>query len=199
MTGPTDTADDLSIPVGDCVKIWLCFPPTPKNLVLMSKADCQKAKLLRIGKKLEGGIIFTTTSAHGIWLPAGTIHTVFTTQGGFLAAIDINTPKSSRPLAALLTANVDRLAGPNFTKLISNQFADSLDLALCNNQEATALSSWIATLDLVVEYCKITPDFHDHVFKIWTCFFKKNRYEGIVCPCGEQDDKPLNEHYILAT
>jgi hypothetical protein len=89
-----DSAEGLSSPIGPCVKLRLVFPPTPHNLKLMSSAEGQKAKLMRIGRRLEGGLVFKTTSAESIYLPVGCMHSVFNLHGGFLVAIDFNTPNS---------------------------------------------------------------------------------------------------------
>lgn len=43
--------------MGPCIKLWLVFPPTATNLGLMASAEGQKAKLVRIGRKLEGGLL----------------------------------------------------------------------------------------------------------------------------------------------
>lgn len=45
-----DSADGISAPMGSCEKVWVTFPPTERNLALMSKAEGQKAKVARIGK-----------------------------------------------------------------------------------------------------------------------------------------------------
>ena len=84
------------------------FPPTRKNLHLMRIADAQRGKLARIGKDLEGGLIFKSTSSQALYIPVGCIHAVFTLHVGFLLSIEFSTPDSVPVLATLLNSDFDR-------------------------------------------------------------------------------------------
>lgn len=90
------------------VKFWLLWPPTSKNeQSFYSQAEqhhgtgtktptSKKSKkpdhivtdrLCRIGIHLEGGMITKTTNKEALFIPAGWIHCVLTTEGGFLAGV----------------------------------------------------------------------------------------------------------------
>jgi hypothetical protein len=66
-----DTIDIVAALIGPCVKLWVCFLPSPRNLPRMSSTNGQRAKPAKIGPKLEGGIIFTTASDESVYLPVG--------------------------------------------------------------------------------------------------------------------------------
>ena len=55
---------------------------------------------------LEEGLVVHTTSAEAVYLPAGCLYAVFTTEGGFLVSIDCTTHMSVWPFAQYLRYNV---------------------------------------------------------------------------------------------
>ncbi|PVH83851.1 hypothetical protein DL98DRAFT_615218, partial [Cadophora sp. DSE1049] len=173
-----DTSDGISSPLGQCRKLWLIFPPTASNLGLMKKADGQRAKLDRIGKELEGGLVLTTNSHEAIYLPAGCIHAVITLEGGFLIATDFTTPLSSRPHGAMINAGLD----------------DS-GAASTFQQEPLALASWIGTLEKIRNYAKECPDWKKTANMVWDEYFKRKEARGMVCVCGKQGKAKFGEHF----
>lgn len=195
---PTDSADGISMPVGPCTKLWLCFPPTEKNINLMAKADGQKAKLVRIGKKLEGGIIYQTTSANAIYLPAGTLHSVFTLRGGFLASIDFITPKSSLALSSLLAGDIDQLAPESFRKELFARYLASVELGLDNKKESLALSSWIKAFERIIEYKITDEEWRAKALRMWRDWFRTVGSKKVTCPCGNQGAEKLKRHLLTA-
>ncbi|KAJ5543651.1 hypothetical protein N7513_007159 [Penicillium frequentans] len=100
-------ADGLSTVIGDCRKIWLLYPPTDDNLNAMKSIDGQRGKLVRLMRRLEGGVLVETTSSHAIFLPAGCAHATFTLQGGYLVAKDFTTAKSLSAIASFITCGLD--------------------------------------------------------------------------------------------
>jgi hypothetical protein len=76
--------------------VWLVFPPTDHNLGLWAKHIGLHERLFRYGGQLEGGIIIRTSQneqddGNCINMPAGSLHSVFTTHGGFLYGINYST------------------------------------------------------------------------------------------------------------
>ncbi|EDN92187.1 predicted protein [Sclerotinia sclerotiorum 1980 UF-70] len=71
--------------------IWLVFPPTDRNMRLLSEVVGEPNILARIGSDLEGGIVCETTASSALYLPAGTLCAVFTTEGGLLGEIKFTT------------------------------------------------------------------------------------------------------------
>ncbi|CZT10695.1 uncharacterized protein RAG0_15104 [Rhynchosporium agropyri] len=160
-----DTSNGISSPIGKCKKLWMVFPPTVKNIGLMKRVDGQRAKLTRIGRSLEGGLVFTTNSNEAIYLPAGCIHAVITFEGGYLIAIDFVTPLSSRPLST---------------------FVDFENLAI---------ASWIATLENINRYAKDFPNWKRRAIKIWDDFFMQKIGEEIICVYGDHGKENFIAHF----
>ncbi|KAI9772422.1 MAG: hypothetical protein M1840_000625 [Geoglossum simile] len=96
----------LSQSFGLCKKVWLLFPPTEENLRLYISSAGFNNRLARIGSELRGGIIIETTSLHALDLPAGALHAVFTTVGGFLGGINYSTSESLTTMSRLLVAHL---------------------------------------------------------------------------------------------
>jgi len=189
-----DSADGISAPMGKCTKLWLVFPPTSHNLKLMSSAEGQKAKLTRIGRKLEGGMIFKTSSAESIYLPVGCLHSVFTLHGGFLVSIDFITPISCHALSSLLTHGLDQVGSPSFRTELFARFLSSVDLAL-QNKEMIAVESWINALERVREYSDENGDWKKEATKNWNEYFLTASAKKKRCPCGEQGpDESFKSH-----
>ncbi|KAH7357093.1 hypothetical protein BKA65DRAFT_580384 [Rhexocercosporidium sp. MPI-PUGE-AT-0058] len=185
-----DTSDGVSSPIGQCRKLWMVFPPTTKNLVLMKQAEGQRAKLDRIGKKLEGGLVFRTNSDEAIYLPAGCIHAVIPLQGGFLIATDFTTPLSSKPYAAMINAGLDDSgAADTFRLEVFRRFLSSVDYGLSCKHEALAITSWIGTLN-IRRYAKVCQNWKKTAIKVWNEFFKKKegRRWFAFAGCKERQD-----------
>lgn len=76
--------ESLSVTLGTCIKLWVLYPPTKQNLRLYCPKRNEKDKLKTLAPQLEGGIILIADSSKALFLPAGTLHAVFTVQGNFL-------------------------------------------------------------------------------------------------------------------
>jgi hypothetical protein len=80
------------------VKIWLCFPGAEPNLKLWAQYLGTEDLLMQYGQRLKGGLIIRTSTdpndnGNCITLRAGTIHAVFTLEGGFIGGINYSTHK----------------------------------------------------------------------------------------------------------
>jgi hypothetical protein len=181
-----DSTDGISSPMGPCVNLWLVFPPTLHNLKLMASTEGQKAKLVRIGRKLEGGLLFKTTSAESIYLPVGCTHSVFTLHGGFLVAIDFNTLKSCQAFSALLTAGLDQFGPPSFQSEVFDRYPASVDLALNNPQCARGISSRIDSIERIGEWVEENPAWAKEATKVWNEFLATRRGRKTKYTCGKQ-------------
>jgi hypothetical protein len=195
---PSDSADGLSIPLGSCVKLWICFPPTAKNLELFAKAEGQKAKLARIGKHLEGGIMYTTTSENAIYLPVGCLHTVFTLSGGYLIAIDFNSPKSCGTLASMISFGLDLSGGMSnsFQQAVFSRLLASVDFALNNNVVQMGLSAWIAAQNRISDFKLGNEAWELESEKMWEEWFCGPFAKKVTCPCGKQVKESFKVHWM---
>ena len=70
--------------VGECVKVWLVYPATGRNLLEYAKTSGLSHRLARCGARLEGGILIRQNSGIAIILPPCALHAVFTLRGGFV-------------------------------------------------------------------------------------------------------------------
>ncbi|CZR65289.1 uncharacterized protein PAC_15189 [Phialocephala subalpina] len=81
---------------GNCIKAWLCFPPTTHNMRLWAAHLGTNPAFAIYGSRLQGGIIIRTSNdpsddGNCITLREGTYHAVFTVSGGFLGGINYAT------------------------------------------------------------------------------------------------------------
>jgi hypothetical protein len=188
-----DSADGISVTMGKCEKVWLCFPPTTHNLQLMQKVEGQKSKLMRIGKDLEGGMIFKTDSTQAIYLPVGTIHAVFTLVGGFLIAIDFTTPTSAKTYAALLRAELD--GSGTFQETIFERFLSSVSLGLDNNKVIESVSAWIDGFERLKRRAVEEKEWATTAQEVWDEFLRNWKGKKIACPCGKMGRQNFAEHF----
>ncbi|EPE30493.1 hypothetical protein GLAREA_03460 [Glarea lozoyensis ATCC 20868] len=197
-----DSTDGLSVPLGDCKKVWICFPPTANNLDLIAREEGRKAKIRRIGKKLEGGVIFETTSEHAVYLPVGCIHAVFTTTGGFLNAMDFTTPDSVGTYALLFNAKIDR-KNSSFGDSCFNYFGNSVELCLdegLDSQNAeVAVKAWVEATERVLDYAeddrKLVTEWKENCMVFWNHFLEKYQTQKLACPCGKSKKGEFVEHF----
>ncbi|KAJ5537509.1 hypothetical protein N7494_006988 [Penicillium frequentans] len=136
-------ADGLSTVIGDCRKIWLLYPPTDDNLNAMKSIDGQRGKLVRLMRRLEGGVLVETTSSHAIFLPAGCAHATFTLQGGYLVAKDFTTAKSLSAIASFITCGLDENLPTEAREICFDWFERCLDVTLSQQRVVAAISAWL--------------------------------------------------------
>ncbi|CAG8957835.1 hypothetical protein HYFRA_00000175 [Hymenoscyphus fraxineus] len=190
-----DPTDGLSIPLGTCTKIWILFPPTPKNLSLLAKNEGRRSKTQRIGHLLEGGILLTTTSSSAIYLPVGCIHGVFTTSGGFLNALDFTTPDSIKTYPLLLAAGIDRKSS-SFAEEVLGWFLDCVELGLDGQQEGEAVEAWVAAGERVREFGRGDGEWRRKAMVVWDDFLGRKGVRERVCGCGvEHGEGGFVEHF----
>ncbi|CZT44029.1 uncharacterized protein RSE6_04150 [Rhynchosporium secalis] len=191
-----DTSNGISSPIGKCKKLWMVFPPTVKNIGLMKRVDGQRAKLTRIGRSLEGGLVFTTNSNEAIYLPAACIHAVITFEGGYLIAIDFVTPLSSRPLSTIVDVTLDASGAANtFREEVMARFLVFVDYGMSCKFENLAIASWIATLENINRYAKDFPNWKRRAIKIWDDFFMQKKGGEIICAYGDHGKGNFIAHF----
>jgi len=184
------------------------FPPTLNNLELMRKSDAQKEKLARIGKDLEGGLIFKTTSADVIYIPIGCIHTVFTIHGGFLLTMEFNTPVASPVLSRLFNYDFDKFKEDYAHAELPTQFIESIELALKHNHPLVGLKAWIDSEEHIRRWTDNSTAAKYEVWNerrsgwkrkvddVWNEFFKDRESKKVSCPCGRMESgEGLKEHF----
>ncbi|TVY73555.1 hypothetical protein LSUE1_G006060 [Lachnellula suecica] len=208
-----DVCDGLSIPIGPTEKIWIMFPPTSNNLRQMKSVEGQRGKLARIGAKMEGGLIFKTTSADAIYIPAGCIHAVFTVKGGFLISTEFLTSGSARPLSAFLNHDLDRFKGPTIQSQLPDRYLESIDLGLygTKDEQANAIQAWVDSEARIRRWVDVNEDknaatkneewmpkrnaWKRKVDVAWRNYFASGQSLKI-CPCGSMEpEEVMSEHF----
>jgi hypothetical protein len=182
------------------------FPSTEENLRLYASSAGFSNRLARIGSDLHGGIIIKTTSAHALDLPAGTLHAVFTTVGGFLGGINYSTSESLPTMSRLLIAHL-----PIF-RHVSNAVLEDLQmytnaLSLTLDMDAPelvpyALRSWV---DLCPHLQNLLDSEHAstqlicHVSETQRKLekFARNTRYALQCVCGHYVDD-IGEHFAAS-
>ena len=74
------------MPVGDTVKLFVCWPPTEHNLKLLDDEPPGPERLSRIIDQLGGGRCVVVCRNKPLYLSSGCIHAVVTLRGGFMYA-----------------------------------------------------------------------------------------------------------------
>jgi hypothetical protein len=182
------------------------FPSTEENLRLYTSSAGFSNQLARIGSDLHGGIIVKTTSAHALDLPAGTLHAVFTTVGGFLGGINYSTSESLPIMSRLLIAHL-----PIF-RHISNAVLEDLQMytnALSSTLDMDApelipyaFRSWV---DLCPHLQKLLDSEHTSAQLICCASeaqrklerFARNTHYALQCTCGHYVDD-IGEHFVAS-
>ena len=151
----------------------------------MSSTNGQRAKPAKIGPKLDGGVIFTTTSDETVYLLVGCLHSVFTLMGGFLVTIDFHTPKSCRIFASQLSAD---LGGPEppFQDYIFRSLFVSIGLALSYSQVLEGIKAWIDAIKRIREWVAGIPAWAKEALKVWDEFLATLEGKKARCSCSEQ-------------
>jgi hypothetical protein len=150
-------------------------------------------RLARIGSELRGGIITKTTSAHALDLPAGTLHAVFTTVGGFLGGINYSTAESLPTMSRLLIAHLSIFRQVSNTVVEDLQtYTNSLSLTLDMDAPELvpyALRSWVDLcphLQSVLESEHANTGLTHYVSKAQKELekFARNTHFALQCACG---------------
>lgn len=147
--------------------MWILFPPTAKNLGLLAQDLEQSDKLSTLASKLTGGVILTLQSNEALYFPPGTLHAVFTIQGGFLVGTQFWSRESIMPFTNFhlsgCAAGVERMP---------EHYLDVLEISLARSRQPAALKSWSELTS-----CRITKKWAEdenwrrHALRIWQNHF----------------------------
>ena len=133
-----------------------------------------------------------------MYLPAGTLHAVFTLVGGFLAAIDFITTTSSFPFSSLIKFSLD--GSGDFQVSVFDRFLSSLSLGLDNNRVMEALRAWLNASERVAERAEANAGWRKSAREIWDRFLASppSQLKDIVCPCGEMEERATFKAHFMA-
>lgn len=93
-----------------CEKLWFMWPPTSHNLQLWAANQGLGISLIRYGAELEGGLVANTAGNgdNALSMPAGTLHSAFTLEGGVLSGINYTTAEDIQLAGRMLELQVER-------------------------------------------------------------------------------------------
>ena len=138
------------MPVGDTIKLFVCWPNREHNLKLLDEEPPGPERLTHIFDRLEGGRCAIVCRDRPLYLSSGCIHAVVTLRGGFMYAGNFmtgnNGPAFLRSLR-LSPAFVDRYDDPGRRGLVAN-LLDQVDIT------AERPPCW---LPMVAELVKLWP------------------------------------------
>lgn len=138
----------------------------------------RKAQLHKIGRQLEGGVIFQITSDNAVYLPIGCIHTVFTIHGGFLFALDLLAPNPRGTYGILFNPGFDK-TGREFQKGCLDRSFESIDMGLLNQLKGNSVQAW-----LVAEHGREHVGWQKKAVVVWNNFFGNKEVQmNYNCPC----------------
>jgi len=138
------------MPVGDTVKLFVCWPPTEHNLKLVDDEPPGPERLSRIIDQLGGGQCVVVCRNNPLYLSSGCIHAVVTLRGGFMYAGNFMTANNGTGFIRTLRlspAFVGRYDDAGLRGLFAN-LLDQIDTTLGR------LSCWHS---LIVELIKSWP------------------------------------------
>ena len=138
------------MPVGDTVKLFVCWPPTEHNLKLLDDEPPGPERLSRIIDQLGGGRCVVVCRNNPLYLSSGCIHAVVTLRGGFMYAGNFMTANNGTAFIRTLRlspAFVDRYDDAGLRGLFAN-LLDQVDTTLGR------LSCWHS---LIAELIKSWP------------------------------------------
>ena len=120
------------MPVGDTVKLFVCWPPTEHNLKLLDDEPPGPERLSRIIDRLGGGRCVVICRNNPLYLSSGCIHAVVTLRGGFMYAgnfMSANNGTAFIRTLRLSPAFIDRYDGASLRGLFAN-LVDQIDTTL---------------------------------------------------------------------
>jgi hypothetical protein len=138
------------MPVGDTVKLFVCWPPTEHNLKLLDDEPPGPERLSRIIDQLGGGRCVVVCQNNPLSLTSGCIHAVMTLRGGFMYAGNFMTANNGTAFIRTLRlspAFVNRYDDAGLRGLFAN-LLDQIDTSLGR------LSCWHS---LIAELIKSWP------------------------------------------
>lgn len=120
------------MPVGDTVKLFVCWPPTEHNLKLLDDEPPGPERLSRTIDQLGGGRCVVVCRNNPLYLSSGCIHAVVTLRGGFMYAGNFMTANNGTAFIRTLRlspAFVDRYDDAGLRGLFAN-LLDQIDTTL---------------------------------------------------------------------
>ncbi|KAF2157341.1 hypothetical protein K461DRAFT_273498 [Myriangium duriaei CBS 260.36] len=189
-------ADGISKTIDACEKFWFMYPPSPKNLELMTAAHGKSARLSLLIDNLEAGVLLKTTSAQAVYIPSGTIHATFTSQGGFLVAKDLITLGSGTPISSLLLSKYFTCFDQPSQELCLQWYLKTLINTATYQKFDDALQSWIKTEAMVRNYvARGSKSVRQAMIKFRDNLTSVVGDHDLSCPCGGMaNSETLHQH-----
>ncbi|KAI9853587.1 MAG: hypothetical protein M1824_001080 [Vezdaea acicularis] len=167
-------------------KIFMMWPPTPKNREVYRSVSGQKNRLGQVCDQLEGAILCRTDSSHCLYIPEGSLHSTITSEGGVLVGILFKVLQSgvisARCLSDELKTALDGEVDINlnlYLKFLKHAFADERE-----EIRSAALRGWIG-IQSELETVK-RHEFVAQARELWKIYLASNFFRNPNCVCGWQ-------------
>lgn len=175
------------------------YPPATENLFLMRSEDGQHARMIRLGRQLKGGIVLRTTSEKAVYIPAGCLHAVFTTRGGFLVSTDFTTRDSISAFSRVLEWNLHRALDAKGQQECFYLYLSCVSVALHNGRTAEALKGWISTEERLRAFASGDREWRTAAEECWSTVLSGQEAARSVCACGAMKGNVSFEEHLKAT
>ncbi|KAK9625528.1 hypothetical protein V6Z98_005601 [Aspergillus fumigatus] len=177
--------EGLSVPLGDCEKIWFMWPPTERNLSLMANESGQLAKLIRLAPLLEGGILLQTDSDHALTIPSGCLHATLTIKGGFLVTKDFATRYTIQSFSRYLAWGLQQELDENSRANCYYLYLDCLNVALENGEVNLAIEGWVGIERILKDIATKDATWRGSAWTYWEPFLNSpHKICMTKCSCG---------------
>lgn len=159
----------------------------------MRSVDGQRAKLVRLLHRLEGGVLVETTSSHALTIPAGCAHATFTLQGGYLITTDFTTVKSLISIATYISNDLDEALPPEAREISFEWFQRCLDFTLAQQHTTRAVCAWLKAEPKLAFWASTHRSWRVSVRRLWEQYCQDIHAD---CPCGfHESNLSFLEHF----
>lgn len=198
-SSPSLTRSDASFGVQTLFggsKLWLMFPPTHDNLLILRKEYGRSKRFLNCYEKLKGGVFVLQKDGDTLLLPPYILHATVAFEGSFLCGYVFYAIENFPLMITGLATELACMSDNRELEKALDTWIDGLRTALQKGDDATkrrVVHSWIDNLT-VLEEKLVLPRHKDTVCDIWKEFVKTTDIE--LCPCCEDSTPPFGAHMM---
>lgn len=162
----------------------------------MREESGQQETFSRLCGRLEGGTIAHTRPGEALSMPSGTIHEVWTTQGGFLVSTDFQTRECIWPSSQYLKHGLHRDLDAQGRREFFFMFLWSLDLSLQNDRLKLAWRAWGSVDDILQAETKEDDEWRSAAHQVWQTAIEQYWFQDTVCVCGATSGGSYWDHFL---
>ena len=161
----------------------------------MREESGQQETFSRLCGRLEGGTIAYTRPGEALSMASGTIHEVWTIQGGFLVSTDFQTRECIWPSSQYLKHGLHRSLDGQGQRDFLFLFLWCLDLSLQNDRLDVAWRSWSGVDDILRTETKEDVEWRSDAHRVWESAIEQYCSQDTVCVCGAPLEGSYWDHF----